>query len=83
MKEDEFSDIMVKHGGNSSTEINEYLQENEVFNGSSNAMLFSRTYKMALHCNFQHQNYPFDTQRCSIKVSTSFHQIVIFILFIQ
>ena len=74
---------MVKHGGNSSTEINEYLQENEVFDGSSNAMLFSRTYKMALHCNFQHQKYPFDTQRCSIKVSISFPKNVVFILVIQ
>jgi hypothetical protein len=74
---------MVKHGGKSSTETNEYLQENEVFDGSSNAMLFSRTYKMALHCSFQHQKYPFDTQRCSIKVSNSFYEIEILILVIQ
>ena len=49
--------------------MNEELQENELYNGSANNLILSRTYKINLQCQFELQNYPFDFQKCFILVS--------------
>ena len=62
--------MQVQQSGTAFVEIDDFLQENEKFNGTDNALIYSRTYKMTLLCNFLLEKFPFDTQICYIVVST-------------
>jgi hypothetical protein len=65
---DDFSTLMINQTGNATTVLNSYLQEDEMFNGTENSLVYFRSYKMTLLCEFQQQYYPFDYQTCTIKV---------------
>lgn len=47
----------------------EIFDEQELFPGSKNKLTFTRYFESVQRCEFELKNYPFDTQRCSIKVS--------------
>ncbi len=66
---DEFSSISIQQDFPGIKDVNEFLQENIEYKGSENYLVYSRTYKMELSCEFEQHNYPFDIQTCSIKVS--------------
>jgi hypothetical protein len=68
VEKDHFSTLTVQQSGPGNHRLNEFLQENMEFKGSENFLIFSRTYKMDLVCEFEQHNYPFDIQTCSIKV---------------
>jgi hypothetical protein len=69
VQNDYFSSLSVQQSSLGIHLFNEILQENIKFKGSKNFMIYSRTYKMDLVCEFEQQKFPFDTQTCSIKVS--------------
>jgi len=48
--------------------MNDELQENLEYNGTTNSLIFFRNYKMLLICEFEQHNYPFDYQICPITV---------------
>ena len=68
VENDKFSSVQVELLGNSTSDFNDFLQENEKFDGKDNFLTYTRTYKMTLLCNFLLENFPFDTQTCVIKV---------------
>ena len=49
-------------------QLTKNLQENEVYDGEENPLVFSRIYALDLHCTFQLQDYPFDDQHCNTVV---------------
>jgi hypothetical protein len=66
---DAFSSLMINQTGNSTTSLNSQLQEDERYDGTDNNLVYFRSYKMKLLCNFEQHFYPFDTQTCYIKVN--------------
>ncbi len=48
------------------------LQKNEVYDGASNSLVYERYFDLKLRCNYIFDNYPFDQQNCSIRVSDYF-----------
>jgi hypothetical protein len=72
IKNDHFAILEINQNGTGILSFNkDNLKENLEFNGSSNNMMFSRSYKMSLICNFEQHNYPFDYQKCFIEVKIS------------
>ena len=45
--------------------------DNLIFSGKDNPFYYIRMYDLQLVCEFQLQNYPFDTQTCSLEVRGS------------
>ncbi len=72
VKNDEFSVLTIHQNGTGQQETNELLQENIVYKGSQNFLVYSRMYKMDLGCEFEQHSFPFDSQTCSIEVSILF-----------
>ena len=69
IKNDDFSTVMILRNDSKKTlSLNEDLQENEEYDGTTNHVIFTRIYKMTLKCKFDQHNYPFDYQMCSIMV---------------
>ena len=68
VKNDEFAILRVNRNGTGYYSINDELQENLKYNGTTNNLIFSRNYKMNLICEFEQHNYPFDYQICPITV---------------
>jgi len=68
VENDHFSSITIQQNNPGSKIFNEFLQENIEYQGSENYLIYSRTYKMDLVCEFEQHNFPFDTQTCSVKV---------------
>ena len=80
VQNDAYSSILVELNSTGEIYMNQYFQENLKFKGEENALIFSKTYKMAFHCNFWQHNYPFDTQFCYINVSwlkTHWNQLMV------
>ncbi len=71
VENDHFSSLAIKQSGLGIHTLNEFLQENMQYKGSENFLIYLRTYKMDLDCEFEQRNFPFDFQTCSIKVSKS------------
>jgi hypothetical protein len=72
IKNDDFAILEINQNGTGILNFNkDNLKENLEFDGLSNNLMFSRSYKMSLICNFEQQNYPFDFQKCFIEVKTS------------
>ncbi len=65
---DLLSSLSIYQNGSGVQRIDQYLQENIWHNGSENNLIFLRTYKMDLVCEFDLHNYPFDRQTCSVQV---------------
>ena len=53
-----------KHFHNSIGEIN----EETLFTGMENPLIYRNTYEMQFHCSFILYDYPFDVQHCKIVV---------------
>ncbi len=70
---DPFSSLIVYDTGNFTNHLNNDLQENKQYVGSENGITYSRVYKMRLFCFFEQHNYPFDSQKCLIKVNKCRH----------
>ncbi len=68
---DLLSSLSIYQNGSGIQRIDQYLQENVWYNGSENNLIFLRTYKMGLVCEFDLHYYPFDSQTCSIQVTQS------------
>ena len=68
IKNDEFAVIRIHQMSEGVLSWNDELQENLEYNGTSNNLVFTRSYKMSLKCEFDQKEYPFDFQECSIKV---------------
>ncbi len=49
------------------------LHENALYNGISNPLSYFRSFDLTLRCNFKFDNYPFDSQNCTVAV-TSLHR---------
>jgi hypothetical protein len=69
VENDHFSSLTVQQSSPGIHLLNEVLQEIVKFKGSENFLIYSRTYKMDLVCEFEQQMFPFDNQICSIQVS--------------
>jgi hypothetical protein len=76
VENDHFASLTVEQNGHGIQILNEFLQEEIQFKGSENFLIFSRTYKMDLVCEFEEHIYPFDVQTCSIKVRTKIPNFV-------
>ena len=46
----------------------EDVDENMIFSGRENPLLYNRTYTKSFRCNFKLSLYPFDTQVCKIEM---------------
>jgi hypothetical protein len=68
VENDHFSSLALKQSSPGIHRLNEFLQEEVQFKGSENFLIYLRTYKMDLFCEFEERIYPFDIQTCSIKV---------------
>jgi hypothetical protein len=69
LKFDGLSSVISKKKGPSTFNSAEEIQENEIFDGDSNPLVYNRTYELELECNFKLEKYPFDYQSCFIDVS--------------
>ncbi len=72
IRNDDF--VILKINQNGAGNLSFYkdnLKENLEFDGLSNSLIFSRSYKMSLICNFEQHNYPFDYQKCFIEVKNT------------
>jgi hypothetical protein len=68
VENDKFSILAIQQNGTGQQITNEYLQENIVYKGSENFLVYSRIYMMDLGCEFEQHSFPFDSQTCSIQV---------------
>jgi hypothetical protein len=73
---DLYSSLTIQRQGEPSLLPPADLTENYIFKGSENPLMYNDTYDLNLHCNFLLVNYPFDTQKCTIKVITTFYEIL-------
>ncbi len=60
--------FVIFHSGLPRLSLRSQLSKDEIFDGSENPFVYSRYYELAFNCDFQFQNYPFDYQKCYIKV---------------
>jgi len=44
------------------------LDENLVYSGEYNPLVYQRYFDLNVRCNFKFENFPFDTQRCLLLV---------------
>ena len=58
------------------------IQENYLYTGLDNPLLYNDTYDLTFHCDFDLTNYPFDSQHCFIKVKMLLKIHTIFLSFI-
>jgi len=66
---DALSSLRIQRLENPEVSTDENLQENELYDGTLNNLIFSRYYKMSFQCDFELHNYPFDFQTCFVTVS--------------
>ena len=55
--------------GNSVLSSRSLLNEDEIFLGKENPVVYKRFYEMVINCEMELQQYPFDNQTCSIGVN--------------
>jgi len=65
---DELSALIVKQQHKPHTILNYDLNENDIYVGSMNPLIFERIYELKLRCEFELHFYPFDIQKCHIQV---------------
>ena len=66
---DDLSSVISQRKGEATLNSQEEIQENEIFDGDVNPLVYNRTYELDLECNFKLEKYPFDYQSCFINVS--------------
>merc|ERR1719320_4754 len=69
---------IIKKGNTSYSAITD-VDENSIYTGSDNDLLYNRTYTKRFRCDFKLALYPFDTQYCKLVMSIdktfiSFHK---------
>ena len=69
VQNDEDANIVVRRLGRHVIAPIEELNENYVYSGAENNIIFGIGYVNTQGCNFKLENYPFDTQVCQIEVS--------------
>ena len=45
------------------------MDENAIYTGEDNPLLYNRTYTKSVRCDFKLALYPFDTQYCKIEMA--------------
>ena len=65
----EHSLMFVRRLGKSTPSLLSELDENFVYSGTENNLLFQNLYVIEQGCRFLLANYPFDTQKCRIEVT--------------
>ena len=68
-KNDEDTMIVIRRLGQHIVAPIEELDEKYLYLGAENSIMFVRPYMIKQGCNFKLQNYPFDTQICTIEVT--------------
>ena len=51
------------------------IHEARIYKGDENFLEYSRSYEMVFKCFYNLQNYPFDSQECSIDLKIPAHQM--------
>ena len=69
VQNDENTNMVVDRMGKHTYAPIEELNENYVYSGAENKIIFGRLYVIKQGCHFKLENYPFDTQVCLIEVS--------------
>lgn len=59
----------VNISGNSAISSRNFLNEDEIFLGKENPVVYKRFYEMVINCEMEMQQYPFDNQSCAIGVT--------------
>ena len=69
--DDTMVNLFVERGYNNKFSFAEpsYLDETYFYKGEENLLLLTTEYNMILHCNYELEDYPFDTQLCTMDVS--------------
>ena len=65
---DESSFMFVERNGSGTVSGSEYTDESLVYKGQENWILFVKKLQLKHQCHFNFAHYPFDTQKCHIKV---------------
>ena len=65
---DESSFMFVVKNGSGNVSGSEYTDESLVYKGQENWILFFKKLQLKHQCHFNFAHYPFDTQKCHIKV---------------
>ena len=68
VQNDEDANIVIRRLGGHTIAPIEELNENYVYSGAENSIIFGLGYVNTQGCNFKLENYPFDTQVCQIEV---------------
>jgi hypothetical protein len=80
IQNDDFAVVRIHQMSAGVSSWNDELQENLEYNGTSNNLVFSRSYKLSLKCEFDQKEYPFDFQDCSIKVQKNIFRTIFFLI---
>ena len=65
---DEKARILVKKEGNFTLSSVHEMEETAYYEGSENGLQYSRDFYLRFKCQFELQNYPFDTQTCTFMI---------------
>ena len=67
--------LFVERGKDNKYEVAapSFLDETYFYKGEENYMVLTTGYNMVLHCNYKLEDYPFDTQNCTMEVSLKFY----------
>ena len=66
--DDETKMMVIKKGQPSYSAITD-VDENSIYTGKDNELLYNRTYTKRFRCDFKLALYPFDTQYCKLEMS--------------
>ena len=73
---DDLSFLMVKQETPPTLNSDEQLQENYIYDGETNPLVYEKYLDLNLRCNYEFLKYPFDQQQCSILVSFLLKQFI-------
>ena len=59
---------IIKKGEPSYSDISD-VDENSIYTGEDNYLLYNRTYTKRFRCDFKLALYPFDTQYCKLEMA--------------
>ena len=67
---DDFAFVFIKYEQNL-PEVNDENELNEdfIYSGKSNQLMYNRFFNLNLRCNLNFQRYPFDQQNCTVQVN--------------
>ena len=65
---DQKSSLTIQRVDDSHLPPQDEIQENYLYTGLGNPILYNDSYDLTFYCDFDLTKYPFDTQHCFIKV---------------